>query len=321
MQDLLSGELGQVLRALMDAGKQIAREVITADTGKAGTTNIYDEEQLTMDVLAERILEEHLAKTGLVGSVGSEELDGLKKLGEGEGKTFTVVYDPLDGSSLFDTNGAVGTIWGVFEGSEVVGKTPGDMVAAGFFLYGPRTTLMVARGEGEAGGGGMARGDGVARSAGEGAVGGYGVSEYRLLPSGEWVCSIEQVKIGEGKMFAPGNLRATKFRPDYLKLVNWWMEQQYTLRYSGGMVPDVNSILVKGKGIFSYPGYEPDAPDGKLRLVFECGPMAYLMERAGGAASDGKQPILAKKIESLSQRTPIYIGSKEEVKRCEERLS
>ena len=121
-------------------------------------------------------------------------------------------------------------------------------------------------------------------------------------------------------MFAPGNLRATKFRPDYLKLVNWWMEQQYTLRYSGGMVPDINSILVKGKGIFSYPGYEPDCVDGKLRLVFECGPMAYLMEQAGGAASDGKQRIVEKKIESLTQRTPIFIGSKEEVKRCEDEL-
>lgn len=305
--NLFSGPLGTVFRALMDAGRQISRDIITADTGKAGTTNIYGEEQIAMDVLCEKILEEHLAKTGLVAAVGSEELDGLKMMGKGKGalngdKSFTVVLDPLDGSSLFDTNGAVGTIWGIFENSDegegispVVGKTPGDMVAAGFFLYGPRTTLMVSRGE--------------------------GVSEYRLMPSGEWVCSMEQVKIGEGKMFAPGNLRATKFRPDYLKLVNWWMEQQYTLRYSGGMVPDINSILVKGKGIFSYPGYEPDAPDGKLRLVFECGPMAYLMERAGGAASDGKQSILTKKIESLSQRTPIYIGSKEEVKRCEEMLS
>ena len=121
-------------------------------------------------------------------------------------------------------------------------------------------------------------------------------------------------------MFAPGNLRATKFRKDYLDLVNWWMEQQYTLRYSGGMVPDINSILIKGKGIFAYPGYEPDLVDGKLRLVFECGPMAYLMEQAGGAASDGTQPILDKKIESLSQRTPIFIGSKGEVKRCEREL-
>ncbi len=155
-----------------------------------------------------------------------------------------------------------------------------------------------------------------------------GVKEFRLLPNGEWAVSMEKVTVREGKMFAPGNLRATKFRPDYLKLVNWWMGQQYTLRYSGGMVPDVNSILVKGKGIFSYPGYQADpasgetgAPDGKLRLVFECGPMAYLMERAGGAASDGRQRIVEKKIESLTQRTPIYIGSKAEVKRCEEQLS
>ncbi len=300
--DPFSGDLGTVLKALLDAGKRISQTVITADTGKAGTINSYGEEQIKMDVLAEKILEEALNKTGLVGAVGSEELEGLKPLNAGmRGGKFIVVYDPLDGSSLFDTNGAVGTIWGVFEGSEVVGKTPRDMVAAGYFLYGPRTTLMVSR-KGS---------DGKA----------HGVSEYRLMPSSEWVLSLEHVKVVEGKMFAPGNLRATKFRPDYLKLVNWWMENQYTLRYSGGMVPDINSIFIKGKGIFAYPGYEPDCPDGKLRLVFECGPMAYLAEYAGGAASDGVQPILDKKIESLSQRTPIFIGSKEEVQRCEDQMN
>ena len=150
---------------------------------------------------------------------------------------------------------------------------------------------------------------------------GNGVREYRLDPSGEWIMSKERVEVGEGKMFAPGNLRATQHRKDYLELVNWWMENGYTLRYSGGMVPDVNSILIKGKGIFAYPGYAPDLPDGKLRLLFECGPMAYLMEQAGGAASDGMQRILEKKIESLEQRTPIFIGSHAEVSRCKERLA
>ena len=97
------------------------------------------------------------------------------------------------------------------------------------------------------------------------------------------------------------------------------MKEQYTLRYSGGMVPDINQILLKGKGIFSYPGYG-DVPDGKLRLLFECAPMSLLMEQAGGASTDGKVRILEKTVEKLNQRTPIFIGSKEEVKRCEEYL-
>lgn len=113
-------------------------------------------------------------------------------------------------------------------------------------------------------------------------------------------------------MFAPGNLRACKSRKDYLKLVNYWCENEYTLRYSGGMVPDVMQILVKGKGIFTYPGYD-EAPQGKLRLLFECAPMALLMEQAGGAATDGTVRILEKGAKDLAQRTPILIGSSGEV--------
>jgi fructose-1,6-bisphosphatase len=116
-------------------------------------------------------------------------------------------------------------------------------------------------------------------------------------------------------MFAPGNLRACSERKEYMDLMNFWCMEKYTLRYSGGMVPDINQILLKGKGIFSYPGYS-EAPNGKLRLLFECAPMSYLMEQAGGAGSDGKIRILEKKVENIDQRTPIFIGSKAEVDRC-----
>jgi fructose-1,6-bisphosphatase I len=289
--NLFDDDLGQVIQALMEGAEAISENVVTADTGKAGTQNVYGEDQIAMDVLSEELLQKALKETGLVKGVGSEELDKVTSLG---GSKFGVVYDPLDGSSLFDVNLSVGTIWGIFEGDDFVGKTPGDMLAAGFFLYGPRTTMMVSRGD--------------------------GVQEFHMTPEGEWNMVQEKVTVGEGKMFAPGNLRATKHRKDYLELVNWWMENQYKLRYSGGMVPDINQILIKGKGIFSYPGYEPDQKDGKLRLLFECGPMAYLMEQAGGAASDGFGRILEKKIENLEQRSPIYVGSKDEVARCKEWL-
>ena len=105
----------------------------------------------------------------------------------------------------------------------------------------------------------------------------------------------------------------------YLDLVNFWCKEQYKLRYSGGMVPDIGQIFVKGKGIFAYPGYG-DQPEGKLRILFECAPMALLMEEAGGAASFGGGRILDIEVRELAQRTPIFVGSKEEVKRCEERL-
>ena len=121
-------------------------------------------------------------------------------------------------------------------------------------------------------------------------------------------------------MFAPGNLRATKFREDYVKLMDYWMREQYTLRYSGGMVPDINQILLKGKGVFTYPAYE-ETPQGKLRLLFECNPMSLLMEQAGGKSTDGEgKRVLEKELTEISQRTPILVGAKGEVEKAEEYL-
>jgi fructose-1,6-bisphosphatase len=141
---------------------------------------------------------------------------------------------------------------------------------------------------------------------------GAGVHEFVLKSEGFELKKENVMVEKDGKYFAPGNLRATKNEEWYSKLVNFWMDSQYTLRYSGGMAPDINHILVKGKGIFTYPGYE-NSPDGKLRLLYECGPMSYLMEQAGGKSMDGNISVLDKKIEALHQRTPIFIGSCNEV--------
>ncbi|MDP2625141.1 MAG: class 1 fructose-bisphosphatase [Candidatus Peregrinibacteria bacterium] len=283
-------DLAKVLAAIGEAAVKIAAVIQTADLGKVGSTNSSGEEQVALDILSDQILQDELKKTELVAAMASEEMEGVLKM---EGGRFGVVFDPLDGSSLVDVNLAVGTIFGVFEGDEFIGKKGRDMVAAGFVVYGPRTTMMITTGD--------------------------GVKEYRLNPDVGWELTHDGLQVGEGKMFAPVNLRAFAERKYNLELVNWWMNEQYTLRYSGGMCPDVNQILLKGKGIFSYPGYG-DAPNGKLRILFECAPMAFIMEQAGGAASDGKIAILDKTIEAIHQRTPIYIGSKDEVARCEKYL-
>jgi len=122
------------------------------------------------------------------------------------------------------------------------------------------------------------------------------------------------------KNFAPGNLRAVKDNPKYKDLVDHWMMEGYTLRYSGGMVPDLNHILTKGQGVFTYPPYPPKYPEGKLRLLFECNPMSFLMEQAGGAASTGEGAVLDVKVKDVHQRTPIFIGSKKEVDKAVEML-
>ncbi|MFH1218460.1 MAG: class 1 fructose-bisphosphatase [Candidatus Peregrinibacteria bacterium] len=286
----VSEELARVLDTLADSVREISGVIRTAETGKAGSKNIYGEEQLALDVLSDKIIQEECKKNKHVGLLASEELPEEMKIGDGE---YAVAYDPLDGSSLVDVNLAVGSIFGVYKTRGFVG-TRGDMQLASMIaVYGPRTTIVLTVGK--------------------------GVVEFILRDDGKFVISRDDIEVTEGKMFAPGNLRACGSRDDYLKLMSFWASEEYTLRYSGGMVPDVNQILLKGKGVFSYPGYEK-APEGKLRLLFECAPMSLLMEQAGGASTDGKVRILAKELVRIDQRTPIFIGSKLEVKRCEEAL-
>ncbi|MBU1152004.1 fructose-1,6-bisphosphatase [Patescibacteria group bacterium] len=286
----VNGDLFEVLCACKNSVKEISALVKLGKIGKAGTENVFGEEQLELDVESDEIIQKYMKECEQVGLIASEELPDEIKVGDGE---YGVCYDPLDGSSLVDVNLAVGTIFGVYKTGSFVGVKGSEQVASVIAVYGPRTTLLLTTGN--------------------------GVKEFILNAENKFEMNDKEITVGEGKMFAPGNLRASAKRKDYMDLVHYWCDNQYTLRYSGGMVPDVNQILLKGKGIFSYPGYE-DAPNGKLRLLFECAPMAFLMEQAGGAASDGRMRILEKEVVSLDQRTPIYLGSKGEVRRCEEYL-
>lgn len=285
-------ELASVLNTLADCVKQIAKAIDGTDTAKTGTKNVFGEEQIALDVFSNKLIIDNLKHNSYVGLVSSEELDGELKLSDSE---YAVCLDPLDGSSLADVNLTVGTIIGVYKTKSFIGVRGSEQLAAMVGEYGPSTIILLTVGS--------------------------GVVKFILDPkSGEFVFASDGFKISEGKMFAPGNLRACKSRADYLELVNYWCKEQYTLRYSGGMVPDIVQIILKGQGIFAYPGYE-QSPDGKLRLLFECAPMSMLVEQAGGASSDGKMRILDKPIMDLTQRTPIFIGSQGEVDRCNKMLN
>jgi fructose-1,6-bisphosphatase I len=281
-----------VILSLMDGIRQISAAVRLESGGKADTVNASGEQQIVLDVLTDQLLTDRLRQNPNVGVVASEEKEGEERLSD-VGK-FACAYDPLDGSSLADVNLSVGTIIGVYKADGFLGLTGDDQVASLIAVYGPRTTVLLTVRQ--------------------------GVKQFILRENGEFLLIRNDLKVGPGKMFAPGNLRACAFREDYLELTNFWIKEQYKLRYSGGMVPDVNQIILKGMGIFSYPGYG-DEPNGKLRLLFECAPIALIMEEVGGAASNGKERILDIKIEDYHQRTPIYIGSKEEVERCNKFLS
>lgn len=275
-------DLLHVFTLVLEAIKSVS-DNLDLTTGYDETINIHGEQQLAMDVQSDLIFQRTLCSCNCVALVASEEQEEAVHL---NGDDYCVVYDPLDGSSLFDVNMSVGSIVGIYPGNSLIGRKPSEMVGSLIAVYGPTTTVLLSFGD--------------------------GVYELLLKEEG-FILKEENIQVASmGKYFAPGNLRATKHVEWYRKLVNHWMKEGYTLRYSGGMCPDVNHIFGKGGGIFTYPGY-PEAPNGKLRLLYECGPMAYLMEQAGGKATDGKVRILDKTIESLHQRTPIFIGSSGEV--------
>ena len=288
-------ELRQIISYIGRAGKYVQHAIRHEHLGVSGTVNVQGEEQLKLDVISDNIFCKHLEETNIVAKIASEEQDDALVL-MGDAGAYSVSFDPLDGSSLVSSNLAIGSVFGIFPGNGFVGKTGRQMVAAGYILYGPRTTLTCSIGN--------------------------GVFSFMLNDLGEYQCFEENLKVDEdAKMFAPGNLRAAKDRPEYEKLVNMWMESQLTLRYSGGMVPDINAIFSKENGIFSYPSNEK-YPDGKLRLIYECAPMAFLMEQAGGAALTEKgDPILDICIEDIHQRTSFFIGSKNTVNEAIEELN
>lgn len=283
----VSDDLRHLILDIARAGKYVHNAIRTTDLGLAGSSNTFGEEQLKLDVLSNNIIKEELCESRLVAAFASEEEAMIDELTPGA--PYTVVFDPLDGSSLLDCNLAIGSIFGIYEGNTVLGKTPRDQVAALYIVYGPRTVLVYSVGKGS--------------------------HVFHLNEVGEFILIDENVTMrDEVKTYAPGNLRAVTDTPKYREMMNMWLDEGHTLRYSGGMVPDIHHMLIKGAGIFTNIGGSK-YPNGKLRLVFECGPFAYIMENAGGASSDGAASILDLKITDIDQRTPIIIGAKSEVVR------
>jgi len=285
--------LRHLINDIARASKYIHYAIRTTEAGLAGTQNQFGEEQVKLDVLSDEIIRQHLCQSGLVASFASEEIDSIVEL---DAKApYSVVYDPLDGSSLVEVNFAIGSIFGIYPGNQILGRTPRDQVAALYVLYGPRTILVYASGK--------------------------GVHEFILNEVGEFILLRRDLGVSdEAKNYSPGNLRAVTDTPAYREMLNLWLDEKLTLRYSGCMVADVHHILSKGQGVFTNIGGSK-YPEGKLRLLFECGPFAYLMEQAGGTASTGKESVLDVKIRDQDQRTPLIIGSSDEVKRVNKILA
>eukprot|EP01101_Sappina_pedata_P006212 TRINITY_DN3039_c0_g1_i1.p1 TRINITY_DN3039_c0_g1~~TRINITY_DN3039_c0_g1_i1.p1 ORF type:complete len:298 (+),score=107.52 TRINITY_DN3039_c0_g1_i1:17-910(+) len=290
--------LAQVLSAIDSASAQIAKILRNASTDRSGTSNKFGDDQLQVDLSCDEAFFKALKDCGRVSIAASEEKPEEIDLG---GTGFSVAFDPLDGSSIIDANWSVGTIFGIWQGSGLLGKSGKEQIAAGFTVFGPRTTMMRVVGSGP-------------------------VQEFTLFDTEEgteWRLTKDEVVIKEdANIFAPANLRVASEIEGYRKAIDYWMQNRYTLRYSGGMVPDVNHILIKGKGIFSSP-ISAKSP-AKLRLLFECAPIARVVVAAGGlatAADAAGSDLLDVVAKSIDQRSAICLGSANEVKRFTQFLS
>jgi fructose-1,6-bisphosphatase I len=253
------------------------------------TKNIYGEEQMALDKWADEVLIRGLKKSKIVRYIATEEQSDIIEIDNPKNE-FGVVLDPLDGSSLIDVNLTVGTIIGIYQGNVL--EKGEYIIAAMYILYGPLTTLTLTTGN--------------------------GVHDFVLNEKGEFNLTQKDVKIPDGKIYAPGALRKD-YLPQHAKFIESLENEGYKLRFSGCFVADMHQILHKG-GVFAYPGFK-GKEKGKLRLLFEANPMGKIITDAGGAISNGKTDILSIKPSSIDEITPIYAGGKKEISLIEKLMA
>ena len=299
-----TGAFARLLRDVSVAAKiinhNIRRAGILDVLGETGSVNVQDERQKKLDEIADRELERALRRGGeccLIGSEEQPETIPLSPDGDAQ-ERFAVFFDPLDGSTNTDVNASVGTIFSVYrlpEGVQAddaldVALRPGaEQVAAGYVAYGSSTMFVFTTGD--------------------------GVNGFTLDPGiGEFLLTHPDLRIpAERAMYSVNEADIEDFSPEIRSFLRWLKRKdpgtgtRIRARYIGSFVSDFHRNLLTG-GLYMYPA-TVDHPEGKLRLMYEANPMAFLVEQAGGRASDGQQCILDLHPESLHQRTPLFIGS------------
>ena len=309
-----TGELTRLLNDIGVAAKIINKEVRRAGLnnilGKAGSENIQGEDQQKLDVYADNQFINAFKYGGEVCGIASEENDDFMSFDNEtsqKGK-YVVAFDPLDGSSNIDVNVSIGTIFSIYRRVSTTGPAiledflqPGNkQVAAGYVIYGSSTMLVYTTGN--------------------------GVNGFTLEPSiGEFCLSHPDIKTPEdGRLYSFNEGNYNTFSKGLQKYCDWVKEEDpatgrpYSCRYIASMVADIHRNLIKG-GVFCYPATQ-GSPNGKLRLLYECNPMAFIVEQAGGIASTGYQRIMDIQPESLHQRVPALMGSKKMVQKVLEMI-
>lgn len=300
-------ELAALLDSFATAARDLAREVrhvaLEGNIGLTGDKNVTGDAQKKLDVIGNDAVLQALAPTGLVAAVVSEELGEAKPLAGPPGR-YVVCIDPLDGSSNTDINGAVGTIFGVYRRAKTGPLDPAtdllragsEQVLAGYVMYGP-STLMVY-------------------------TAGHGTHGLTLDPERDaFILTHEGLRCPvRGPYYSANLARYPDWEPGVQAFVSalttpdpaaTGKPRSWSLRYTGALVADLHRGLVEG-GIYFYPA-DPKNKHGKLRLLYECAPLAFVVEQAGGAASTGSRRILEVRAEAIHQRIPLVIGSAEDV--------
>ncbi len=279
-------DLAELILTVAECSKKI-RDAFMGKQGMTDTKNIYGERQVALDKWADQLLVKRLGDDlDTVKTVASEEQQNILVYKD-EDEPYNVTLDPVDGSSLIGVNLTVGTIVGIFKHHDVLSQGR-KLEAAMYVLYGPLNILVYTVGK--------------------------GVHEFAMNKRGKYFLQRENIRIPDGKIYAPGALRRD-YLPVHKKYIEMLEEDGYKLRYSGSFVADVHQLLCNG-GIFTYPGFK-GRESGKLRLLFEANPIGFIVTKAGGAASTGLGNILDVNPSSVADRVPIYIGGKKEIELIE----
>jgi fructose-1,6-bisphosphatase I len=309
-----TGEFSSILHSISLAAKLVWREVTKAGLvnilGVTDRMNLSGDVMKKLDIFADQTIYRAMEHGGHLCVMASEENEDLLQIPDGYHKgKYVMIYDPLDGSSNIDANVTIGSIFSIFRrvspagpGTERDVLQPGHrQVAAGYLLYGSSMMFVYCAG--------------------------HGVHGFTLDPSvGEFLLSHEDIRIPErGSIYSVNEGNTGRWEPGMRRYVEHLKEEDvatgrpYSARYVGSLVADVHRTLLFG-GIYCYPADRKNA-GGKLRLTYECNPLAYIVENAGGAASDGHRRILEIEPETLHQRTPLFIGSRGEVRLAEQFLN
>ncbi len=309
-----TGRFTKLLSELIFSAKIISKEVNKAGLvdilGFTGEINVQGEQVRKLDDFANRVLIYRMQRTGVLCAMATEENADIIEVPEDMPRgDYILIFDPLDGSSNIDVNINIGTIFSIhrkisdrpYVSLEDFLRRGSEQIAAGYFLYGPSTVLVYTTGN--------------------------GVNGFTLDPSvGEFLLSHQNITIPEaGKIYSVNEAYTCYWDERTKKVVNYFKNsvieggRPYTARYIGSFVADFHRNLLHG-GIFMYPAdsKDPAKPRGKLRLLCEVAPMAFIAEQAGGAATDGEQRILDIKASALHERVPLFIGSKMDVEKATE---